>query len=252
VDGGFYLSTLSNGWTVGRFRALDGIDGVTHMVTTRQALDVDLIAANHGQAAQDLARAMNLGGAAWADQVHGPTVAEANDDGCVGPADAVLTYRQDLALVMRGADCPLIFIADPIGGGVAIAHASWRSTLTRLSSRLVLHLAARVNSPVSEFVACICPSAGPCCYEVGQDVKTAVAGKLSPTVAANCLIDRGERTFMDLWQANVLDLVQAGLSEQNIHVSRVCTICSGDMFPSHRRQSGKAGRFAAVLAQTPA
>jgi hypothetical protein len=54
--------------------------------------------------------------------------------------------------------------------------------------------------------------------------------------------------YFDLWRANVAQLRQAGLAEDHIDVCGICTICSGEVFPSHRRQGDQAGRFAAAIA----
>jgi copper oxidase (laccase) domain-containing protein len=55
------------------------------------------------------------------------------------------------------------------------------------------------------------------------------------------------RWLLDLWEANRLALLQAGLSSDNIAMSKICTSCRQDLFFSHRGSGGKTGRMAALL-----
>jgi copper oxidase (laccase) domain-containing protein len=61
---------------------------------------------------------------------------------------------------------------------------------------------------------------------------------------------RDGKMYFDLWQANRAQLLEAGLSEENIHVAGVCTMTRNDLFPSYRLEGASAGRFAAVIAKT--
>ena len=53
---------------------------------------------------------------------------------------------------------------------------------------------------------------------------------------------------LDLWEANRLALVEAGVPAEQIEVAGVCTQCQSDQFFSHRANQGQpAGRFAALI-----
>jgi hypothetical protein len=52
--------------------------------------------------------------------------------------------------------------------------------------------------------------------------------------------------YLDLWRANAQQLAEAGVREENIHITGVCTICSGRFF-SHRMDAGARRRNMAVL-----
>ena len=58
---------------------------------------------------------------------------------------------------------------------------------------------------------------------------------------------RAGRWYLDLWRANVDQLVRAGVPAQSINVSRLCTSCHPDWFPSYRRDGAGAGRIAGVI-----
>ena len=82
----------------------------------------------------------------------------------------------------RGADCPLILAVDPVRRVVGTAHASWRGTACRIAEELVRQMANK-GAAADRIVACICPSAGPCCYEVGPDVLEAMTQRVGPHAA---------------------------------------------------------------------
>lgn len=202
----------------------------------------------HSASAEILTQAVGLKAGAWVRQVHGGQVLKATEAGFAGEADALWSDQSGLGVIGRGADCPLILV-----GGVrndqsrvwGFAHASWRSTLEGITAGLVQAMTRAGAEPVG-MKAVICPSAGPCCYEVGKDVHTAAMEKLGPGAAWFFTEKLGSVTF-DLWAANTAQLTAAGLDEKNIHNVGHCTICGGDLFPSHRRQAGQADRFAAII-----
>ncbi len=245
----FYLTTLDGGFTVGRFTALDKLDGIVHAVSTRQGLDVAMVRNDPAAAAGRLAEALSVPRAACVEQVHGGAVLTVAglQDGRVGAADGLATVEAGVGLMVRGADCPLILAADGKARVVAVAHASWRGTVAQIAGEMVRRMVALGAAP-ERIVAAICPSAGPCCYEVGQDVFDAMAGSVGPR-AARFFSCGDNKMRLDLWAANTDQLVCAGLQRSNVHVSGVCTICSKDgLFPSHRREGLAAGRFAAMIA----
>jgi YfiH family protein len=202
----------------------------------------------HTASVEKLVQAVGLPAGAWVRQVHGGTVLRVTEAGFAGEADAVWTDRPGLGVIGRGADCPLILVGGrgPSGKSVwGFAHASWRSTLQGITTGLILAMTEAEVEP-GNMSAVICPSAGPCCYEVGEEVRTRALESLGPG-AAWFFLERAQRITFDLWAANVAQLTAAGLTENNIHRVDHCTICGGDSFPSYRREGDQAGRFAAVI-----
>jgi YfiH family protein len=243
---GFYLTQLANGWTVGRFASMDQATNVSHIVTTGAGLDVQLAKLDRGQAAHRAAAAMGLPRGAWCDQVHGTVVHCVRDGGPAGEGDALATATAGLALCAFSADCPLILVADPRGGAVGVAHASWRATVGLIAMKLVERMTVSLGARPGDLIACLCPSAGPCCYEVGQDVVRAAVSGIGPQ-SAKFFASRGGKTYFNLWAANVDQLARAGLRSSSIEVTAVCTICGPEIFPSFRRQGEPAGRFVAAI-----
>jgi len=247
-DGGFHFDDRGDDWTVGVFDVLAQLDSVVHAVTTRKSppLARDVVADE--PAVSEIARALGLDGMAYCKQVHGNTVLAVSEGGLAGEADAMVTNRVSLGLLGRSADCPLLLLADPVSGAVGMAHASWRGTVSRIATRLLAAMAAHYRIRPLETIACICPSAGPCCYEVGPDVVQAARAGMGNDVDRFFPSDGGKTCF-DMWSANAHQLVRAGLSARNVYVAGVCTICNNDLLPSYRLEGAAAGRFAGIIAQ---
>lgn len=208
----------------------------------------DPAGADHEKSVAALASATGLKSCAWARQVHGGRVLQVSESGFAGEADALWTVQPGLGVVGRGADCPLILVGGKMPDGSRIwgfAHASWRSTVQGITAGLVLAMTDQ-GAGADTLRAVICPSAGPCCYEVGEDVHRAATTSLGPG-AAWFFLERTSGFTFDLWNANQAQLTAGGVLQDNIFTVGHCTICGGDLFPSFRRDGDRAGRFAAVI-----
>jgi polyphenol oxidase len=207
-------------------------------------LRVDAAAPEHACTVARVADTQGLDGIAWARQVHGDTVLRVEEPGCAGEADALWTTVPGVGVMGRSADCPIVLLAGHRGDGSPIwgmAHASWRSTVTGITTRLLADMVAAGADP-DRLSAVVAPSAGPCCYEVGVEVRTAALAGIGPH-ASDFFIERDGAFVFDLWAANSDALSRGGV------VARIdgrCTIC-GDGFPSYRRDGAAAERFGVVV-----
>ncbi len=159
-------------------------------------------------------------------------------------ADAILTDRSDVTLLMRFADCVPIFLYDPMRKAIGIVHAGWQGTIARIGREAVEAMGCQYGSNPADIHAGIGPSIGPDHYEIGEDVAKKV--KTTFGADANFLLRQVDgKVLFDLWAANLLVLQQVGL--KHIQVSNVCTACNLHDWYSHRGEGGKTGRFGAVL-----
>jgi polyphenol oxidase len=167
------------------------------------------------------------GATAQARQVHGARVVQrdAADPGAE-EADGVATTARGLAAVVLAADCLPVALVAP--GGVAMVHAGWRGLAAGVLEAGVAALADA--GPVQ---AAIGPGAGPCCYEVGPELRERF-GAAGPT--------------LDLKAIARERLAAAGVAE--VHDAGLCTMCAqrggAPLFFSHRRDHGRTGRQAGV------
>ncbi len=230
---------------------LDDLDYVTHAVTTRFGPAFGQVGTDQAtaEAAAETAIELHMRGTAWTHQVHGNTILRGSEPGLVGQADGLVSDSPGLLLAGRSADCPIILIAGKRAdesAAVGYAHASWRSTIQGISGLLVQRLVGEMECLPHSLHVGISASAGPCCYEVGEEVRNQALENLGPQ-ACEFFIQRNQRLFFDLWAANTAQLIDFGVLPSQIDKNRICTICDGDNFWSWRRQGHKAGRFAAVI-----
>lgn len=248
-DGGFRLERLANGWVVGQFAALDAI-GVAHCVTTRRGPDVQQVRNDTAGAGRRIAEALDAEEVAYLEQVHAGDALICERPGQAGPADGLVTVTPNLLLLGKSADCPLVLLADAGGQAVGFAHASWRATVAGIVPAVVSCM-EQVGCRPDNLVACICPSVGPECYEVGAEVRDAAVARLGSQAEIFFRAGPRGRDHFDLWAANADALIRAGVKATSIHVAGMCTMCHNDLFPSYRREGQKAGRFAAVIGRMP-
>lgn len=237
---------------LGRFPSLGEIEGLAHGVSTRVGPDFASLVKgpDHAKSARKLALASGLRQAAWLQQVHGGRVFLADRPGLLGEGDALVTKRPGLAVMGRSADCPLVLAAaiDPDGRprAVGVAHASWKGTVAGVAANMLTVLLEVSELPASSAHAAIAPSAGPCCYEVGEEVRTAALASIGPQTDA-FFLKRDGRLIFDLWRANIDQLKRGGVPLPQIARADICTICENEHFHSWRRDGAAAGRFAACI-----
>lgn len=164
-------------------------------------------------------------------------------DTAVKQTDALITQAKGVCLITLSADCvPLLFF-DPQHMAIGVAHAGWKGTVKRIGYHVVQSMKAAFHTKPEELLVAIGPSAGPCCYEVGEDVLTE-AGKafdLQHVTTHN----KKNQTIFNLWEANKLALIEGGVNPNNIECSEICTICENQQFFSAR--CNDSGRFAAGI-----
>jgi YfiH family protein len=248
-NGGFRLEESANGWRIGRFAALETL-GVPHLVTTRQGPDVARVRHETSLAGREIAQLLELDDAAFLEQVHGGEVLVCDAAGCAGRADGLVTTSRSLALLGKSGDCPIVLIADRRHQAVGFAHASWRATVARIVPNVVRTM-VESGCAAGDLVACICPSAGPECYEVGEEVRAAAIEGIGCHAASFFHPGPGGKDHFDLWAANADALIRTGVPSSSIHAAGVCTMCHNGVFPSHRREGESAGRFAAAIGLWP-
>jgi YfiH family protein len=170
-------------------------------------------------------------------QVHGATVVEAPWDG-TPEGDAAIAAEPGWLLGIETADCLPILIVDPRRRVVAAAHAGWRGTATGVTRRLVEALLARGSSP-SGLIAALGPGIGPCCYEVGEELREA----FGPGGATFFRRGPRGRPHLDVRAANLRQLLDAGVPGVQIHHLDECTACRSDLYHSYRRDGKGSGRM---------
>ena len=151
-------------------------------------------------------------------------------------ADALITDIPFIAIMVKQADCQGIILFDPVRSVVAVVHSGWKGSVKNILGETVKRMKKEFNCYPHNILAAIGPSLGPCCAEF----KT--YKDLFPEYFRKHMT--GEFTF-DFWSISEMQLVDAGLSTNNIEKANTCTKCRTDLFFSYRGE-GVTGRFATV------
>ena len=205
-----------------------------------------------GTAAVRAAIAGDLGCGASAfvvpSQVHGNRVVAVTgrDAGVAVPAaDGLVTTSVGVALLVLGADCPLVAVADAAAGVVGVAHSGWRGTAARIAAECVA-AAESLGARRDRLRAAVFPGIGPCCFEVGPDVVAAFRETFGRDADAWIRAGRGDRAHLDLRAAIAATLAACGVEESSVDVLPGCTACGGVYF-SHRASGGAPGRHGLAI-----
>ncbi len=183
----------------------------------------------------------NDASAASGQQVHGDHIELIDSPGHYPETDALVTWNTNLLLTISVADCVPALLFDRQSKTIAAVHAGWRGTAIQIVAKTIQFMIEESRSGPENILAWIGPSAGVCCYKVGGEV----AEKFSPAFAKES--SEPGKFLLDLKAANLAQLVGAGIPQENIEVSRHCTICNTS-FHSYRRDGKSSGGMLAVIA----
>jgi YfiH family protein len=181
--------------------------------------------------------------------------------------DALATNRKGLLLGVRTADCSPVLVVDPKKRVVAAIHAGWRGTLSRIVVKTIGQMQMEFKSDPKDLLAAIGPTIGGCCYEVGTEVAADFSAKFSNASEFFDELRTGDepnplqwlnmmppghqpppnKVLLDLKKANKLQLLEAGVRDQNIFVSDLCTSCDVNRLFSYRKEGATSGRLLSVV-----
>ncbi|MCX7922965.1 MAG: peptidoglycan editing factor PgeF [Clostridia bacterium] len=160
--------------------------------------------------------------------------------------DGLITNKKEVALVTFYADCVPVFFFEPERKVIAISHSGWRGTVKEIARETVMKMVNEYGCSASKIEAAIGPSISQCCFEVGDEVYNEFIEKLNWS-EKYCSKKSDGKWLINL-QGIIRDtLIDAGVPEDNICVSGICTKCNNDVFFSHRGDKGKTGSLAAIM-----
>ena len=192
-----------------------------------------------------------------AKQIHGDRIkvvskalrgkGSADFDGAIDGTDAMVTNVPNTCLMVLLADCVPLLLYDPSKEVIGIVHAGWKGTLRFIAQATIRTLQRRFGSSTGDILVGIGPSVGPCCYQVGEEVVSQVEQAFGTTkhIVGNRSADG--KGYLDLWEANLRQVLDAGVPGENIEIARTCTRHHPDVFFSYRHEKGKTGRFGAGI-----
>lgn len=164
--------------------------------------------------------------------------------------DALITDCKDVCLMTLTADCVPVLLYDPQRGVIGAVHAGWKGTVGAIVAATVGQMTTVFGCDPLNILAGIGPSIGKCCFEVGREVveefqqigegddRVVLAGRAAG------------KNYIDLWEVNRRQLLQAGLIAAHIEMAGMCTSCEHDRFFSYRFEKGHTGRLGSGLIMT--
>ncbi len=166
--------------------------------------------------------------------------------------DGIVTNRPNLVLSTTNADCILLLFFDPVTKTIANTHYGWKGTLQRISIKTVEKMINEFNSKPEDIICCICPSIRKCHFEVNRDVKEMFENEFKD-LNINKNIDimekqkDKEKWNIDTVLINRIILKKAGLKDENIIDSGLCSVCNKDLIHSFRVEKQGYGLNTALI-----
>lgn len=154
--------------------------------------------------------------------------------------DAAVTDLRNRMLVIQVADCQAILLYDPVRHVIGNVHSGWRGSTLNIVGETIGMMVSHFSSAPEDILAGVSPSLGPCCAEFVN---------YRDEIPSRFWKYRDNGDLFDFWAISHDQLCGAGVREENIHISRICTKCNTDRFFSYRGE-GQTGRFAVLIGLT--
>ncbi|MFA6296708.1 MAG: peptidoglycan editing factor PgeF [Patescibacteria group bacterium] len=180
------------------------------------------------------------------NQVHGTHISLVSKKDCgkgvfspdsyIDNSDGLVTKDKNVFLVCYTADCLPVTFFDPKLKICGIAHSGWKGTLGNISGKMIGEF-KKMGSNVLDIIVYIGPAIGKCCYEVSEakDDRIKLFENLAKEFKAdNFVVKENDKIYLDLKRIVKTELLDSGVKNENIEISKICTSCD-DKFPSYHR-----------------
>lgn len=161
--------------------------------------------------------------------------------------DGIITNLKNVPLVTQYADCTPLLFCDPVKEVVATSHAGWRGTVGEIGLKTVEKMSEVFGCNPKDIIAAIGPCICKDCYEVDTPVYNAFLENGNFMMNEIFTPTHKDHFWLDLKEANKQVLLNAGIKEENIDISDLCTCCNHKWLHSHRYTNGKRGTLAAII-----
>lgn len=164
-------------------------------------------------------------------------------------SDGLITNKSKLILATTNADCILLLFFDPVKKVIANVHSGWKGTLQKISQKTVNKMSKIYGCNPKDIIVCMCPSIRKCHFEVEKDVKDMFYDQFNNLENINSfIIKKDDKWLIDTILINKIILKQAGILEQNIEDSGICSVCNKEIIHSYRAEGDGYGLATAVIA----
>ena len=167
--------------------------------------------------------------------------------------DGVITNKKDIILCTTSADCTSLLFYDDNKKVVADVHSGWKGTLQKIGKKAVEKMIAEYGCNPKDIICCIGPHIRKCHFEVEEDVMQMFKNEFEYMDRIDEIIETGRKVDgvkkynVDTTLINKIILKEAGLQDENIIDSNICTVCNSDLFHSYRVDKEQSGRNCAFI-----
>ncbi|MFE8698994.1 peptidoglycan editing factor PgeF [Cytobacillus sp. FJAT-54145] len=160
--------------------------------------------------------------------------------------DGFFTFDSGVLLILNFADCVPLYFYAPKEKAIGIAHAGWKGSVHGIGVKMIDVFKEEGIEPNNIF-ATIGPSICEKCYIVDDRVVNLVENALEHVEKKPYNLISGNQYYLNLQELNRQLLLKAGLPEQNIQGTNLCTSCHEEHFFSHRRDKAMTGRMMSFI-----
>ncbi len=162
--------------------------------------------------------------------------------------DGLVTDVKGLVLTTFYADCVPLFFVDPVRKAIGLSHSGWKGTVGKIGKATIEMMQKEYGSRPEDLIAAVGPSICQDCYEVSQDVIEQFKESFEKKDRESLFYKKDNGKYqLNLWKANELIFLEAGIKKEHISITDVCTCCNSEILYSHRASQGKRGNLAAFL-----
>ncbi len=159
--------------------------------------------------------------------------------------DGLTTDVPGIPIVTFYADCVPVLILDPVKKAITAVHSGWKSTVKNIAFEALKLMENKYKSNMRDLQIAIGPSICKNCFEVGEEVYNQFKN-VYPWCDTYTTKENG-KYYIELQRIIKKVIVEAGVPEENILISGICTKCNKDIFYSYRGDQTKTGSLAAIM-----
>jgi YfiH family protein len=161
--------------------------------------------------------------------------------------DAIVTNVAKVCIGISTADCVPVLLYDKDKQAIGAIHAGWRGTVRQITTQTVNFMANTFGTKPKDLIVAIAPCISKESYEVGDELYDTF-DKAGFPVGILFSKNPGTGKFhLDLREANRGLLIKAGIPENNIYISELCTFKNPDIIFSARKSGIYSGRMASCI-----
>lgn len=151
--------------------------------------------------------------------------------------DGMFTDQKGLCLAITLADCVGVAIHDKETHVSGICHSGWKGCLLNICGKLVNNMVKRCGCSATNLIVCFSPSICYKCYEVSGEI-----AKQFSELYGEFIRENRQKYYLDLKGILISQMLEKGITKENIFDPCICTYENTHIFYSHRAEKN-TGRF---------